>query len=364
MSNIDSLLLYILIFAISTFSFSQYKVENSLTRGLGISLSIVIPSIFAGVRFQVGTDYKNYLYTFKALDNLPFKWIFTNELHLNMERGFLFASKLALYVFSPRAIFGVWAFIILLFFVITLVRYYRQYDITLAYFVFLIGPFTNSFNVLRQEVAIAIVFFAIHYIFENKFIKYLIFILIAGTIHFSAFVCIVIYFLWNHKTASCAHVNKIKGWKYILLGLILLAIWRPVLARLSNTGLFFIEKFNEYQTGNVGRNLSFIIMLFVLLFLFGFEDSIGRDDEVVHFFILLYLIATIAEFTGFFSTFVKRIGLYFSVGTAIIYTNIPFAFTERSRLFVKWIICGLLLMEFVLSSFVLKQGGLIPYKVN
>lgn len=360
MSEFESILLYFAVFLISTACFSCYRSTINIIKKAGVSLSVIIPAIFAGLRYEVGTDYANYYYGFSILKRMSLAALFHGSYNLNIEKFFSLISKLLLYVFNEKAIFGIWSGIIVFIYVYTLIHFYPDYDLSIAYFAVLTIFYSASFNILRQEIAISLVFFSIHYVYEDKFKNFIITILIATLIHSSAIVGIIIYFCWNHKTHYSR--NLLHNWKTILLILIFLLTWKQLLPKL--TFISFVQKFYDaYSSGNQGSNFSFLLKLILLIFFIYFEDALALNDEKMRFFILLFMIGTLLEYTGYYSTFVKRIGLYFSVSEILIFSNIRKIFTKRSEFLVRIIIFTLLYLEFFVLFYILKQSDMIPYKM-
>ena len=359
MGDFESLALYIFIALISTAFFSLYKSTYKLLRRLGLVMSVIIPAIFAGVRFNVGTDYPNYYWTFEHLKGVSFNWIITNPTHFNMDRGFLLISKILSIGFSSKAIFGIWGAIILCLLVSTLYKQYKEYDIGLIFFSFLLLYYFNSFNILRQVVAASIVFFSLKYVFEGKIVRFLLCVAIAASFHFSALLAIPIWFLWNHKANKTIGITK--KWTVLLVAFAFATLWQRLLQYLTVFNIASIIKYSEYLSGNDHSNTSFLVKLALTVIFFLLQTYLQRGDEKIGFFILLFAVGMIIDYTGYYSSFVKRSAMYYSMGETILFSRFIYLVNDRSKVMAKGIVVALILIYFTLSAFVLKQGGLIPY---
>lgn len=91
----------------------------------------------------------------------------------------------------------------------SMVRFYRRYspDFALSFFLFVVSADYLSWmmNGMRQFLAVSIIYFAVPWLIEKKYLKFVAIILIASTFHSSALIMIPITFIvqgkpWNRKT--------------------------------------------------------------------------------------------------------------------------------------------------------------------
>lgn len=80
-------------------------------------------------------------------------------------------------------------------------KYYKLEKNRNVWLVFYVFPLflLNFFNIIRQGVAVAIIFFVSKYLFENKLIKYFCGVILASMIHKSAIIGLVFYFIFKIK---------------------------------------------------------------------------------------------------------------------------------------------------------------------
>lgn len=362
MSEIFSLIIYLTIAILSTIFFAMHKNKNKIIRYLGIIMAIVIPSVFAGIRYNVGTDYQNYYWTFEQIRNTETKELLSKENTFNMDKGFVMITKPLSKIFDNRALFGIWGAIIISIIIYSLLKKYRTYNVTFIYFAFLLLYYFFSFNILRQVIALSIIFLAISYVFENKPIKYFVLILIASLIHFSALLAIPIWFLWDHKNNKA--IKSIKKWGILTLVLLITIFWQNILQNLAAFNIVPIIKYSGYLAGTDHANMSFIIKLIIVIIMITLRKSIRKDNGAIDLFILMFVIGTIFDFTGYYSSFIKRSAIYYSIVEIILFSRIDLVTTRESRWITRIIVIALIIAYFTISTLILKQGGLIPYGIQ
>ncbi len=154
-----------------------------------IVFSLLIFALISGIRWQVGVDHLSYLTDYETLFR-------GHELRAGRwEPGFYFISKLFAnlnihFVFY----FAFWAFL-QLFFVYYAVRNER-YLLPFLGIVILLGPhYLSWMNGIRQMLVAAIFVFSIQFITKRKLLPYLTTILLASTIHKSAILLLIFYFI-------------------------------------------------------------------------------------------------------------------------------------------------------------------------
>lgn len=363
MSNVGSVILYIFILLISGFFFSFYKSRRKGIRDTGVFLSIIIPTIFAGVRYNVGTDYGVYNSIFTLLRSVSLGNILVgnyNRYSMRVERGFLILSKICTCFFSNKMIFAVMACVTISIFVYTLLTQYRNYNLTICYIVFLFSAYTSSLNIMRQYLAVVLVFYGLRFVFENKPVKFGLVVLFAATFHVTAILAFPMWFFWDHKANK--KINNQIAILFFVAAILIVSNWKNLLRFVLSFNMPFISKYGGYLVGNAANNRSFYIqvaMAFVMLFL---TKYIKHYDNRVEYFVYLYLIGVIIEYTGFYITYVKRVGIYYFVTEALLLSLYPKAFHEKSDRIVGSMVCIFEIVYFILSAFVLGQSGLIPYR--
>lgn len=139
----------------------------------------------------VGTDYEEYFKYFERLgptSGWHMDWAFEQICKLIKAWGMPFQT-----VYFVVCLIG-YAFLILCIRKYTK-SYVESYLLYFAYgFFYMLG-----LTLLRQFVAMMLVWYAYSYIKEQRFIKYVLFVLVASLFHFSALIMLPMYFVLNRK---------------------------------------------------------------------------------------------------------------------------------------------------------------------
>lgn len=169
----------------------------------------------SAVRYDTGYDYNLYAgwyyydFIFKSVEELAASRI---------EKGFLLPMKyLADVIYDYQAMFVVIAFVVAALVMLYIYKYSSNVWISVAAFLGF-GVYFNSMNFMRQLIAALLVTFALRYIQSRQPLRYLILILFASTLHFTALVMLPFYFLlrirMNYAVLSAyAGIAVLTYWK-------------------------------------------------------------------------------------------------------------------------------------------------------
>lgn len=173
-------------FAIFDFSIEQRKVKTLLMFLLGIFFIC-----FAGFRWDVGTDWEQYLYFFDVVDLSSIGQAgheFFYEILLRISKN-IFDNYTAMLFLTAC---------IIVYFTYSGIKKYSVYPILSILILYSYSINSSGFG-YRQDIAIAIVFFAFRYIQERKLIKFLVWIFIATLFHQTAIIFTCAYWVYNFK---------------------------------------------------------------------------------------------------------------------------------------------------------------------
>lgn len=175
----------ILLAVISFLLFIRKKLLPEDKRIMSICVCICL-IIYSGFRYQVGTDYDGYAGMFDLIKQYG--------RYYNIEWGYYGLVKLC------HAINGNAQLVFLLFSIVTVYFVYRyiEYfskDVELSWFLFVcIGPYyLNTFNGMRQWLAVAVFAYSLRYIQEKKLWHYLLLNSITVLFHFSSVLLLPLY---------------------------------------------------------------------------------------------------------------------------------------------------------------------------
>ena len=137
---------------------------------------------------------------------------------------------------DPQIMIFTVALITNVFVVLTIAKYGRPFELSI--FLYACGSFFSTFNILRQCLAMAIIFWGIRYILERKFLKYFITVFIASTIHISSWIVLPIYFIVRQRILS-------KWFLPLMAGALI------IMANFQNAAIFFLTDgvYGAYLSG-------------------------------------------------------------------------------------------------------------------
>lgn len=148
--------------------------------------------------FTIGTDTLNYIDIFH--DSIWSTNIINYSLRYNIEFGFVYISFILKYILKHDS-FVFFAYALIQYSILTYVFVKSRLNLVMCFSLLLtISSFyINSFNILRQNLAISLVILSSYFLINGKNKKFLIFSLIASTIHYSSIIGLFFYFVYRFK---------------------------------------------------------------------------------------------------------------------------------------------------------------------
>ncbi len=154
-------------------------------------------TLIAGFRYGIGYDFFSYQTIFSRVIATPWEKLLT----FREEIGFIAILKLiSFFTTDGQMMYVAMAIIISLVFAVFVFFYIKDRDAWIASLAYItLGFFYGTMNLVRQYFAATICLYAIHYMKKRKLIPFIIFVLIATSIHKSSLVLLPIYFIANIK---------------------------------------------------------------------------------------------------------------------------------------------------------------------
>ncbi len=322
-------------------------------------VALGLPILFAGYRTS-GVDTIRYIYDYVTLRTQSFSEIFS-DISFSDEPGHTFLTRLLGCFSSVRIYLGVYAALtVYLFYCVT--KYLKEEGIALAMMLFYFGAFTTSFNVMRQYLAVSLVAYGYKYVFKRDFAKYLFFVLLAMTFHFSAGISIICYFLWTKK-------ERLLPWPILMLmlvGTIVISVnLDSILTSIADYDLES-DALSQYVTytakaAREAQNRDFYVDLLVCAVLLMHYSSLVKIDKRNSFFVFLFIISTALGLCGFVNPYTKRIAYYFAIGAYWVLADIPECYSDRHSVWMARV----LIILYAITRFTiiasLGQSGVVPY---
>lgn len=342
-----------------TYFNTKFKSENKIRDVIFKLVPIISVSLVAGLRsYNVGTDTSG---TYLDIYNLS-----TQNLWAIRDRGY------AILNYFIKVIFGNYtAILIFVSFITYGLIFYRIYKESKIewYSVFLFFTtdlFFISMNMVRQSIAIAIFIFSISLINSHQkrdIVLYFIMAFLAGTMHTTGWLLIPIFFVYRFVKLS-----PIKAVIFTVANVILCGVITKIVLAILFKNKYFVTYFKWYFDSiyNSGElSLVGIMIPFTILILWAVLYNINseaKDDEQFNNLGISMLIAGNLAIYSSFVPLIQRISLYFS-STVILFLPCVFSYfrNEKYRVFIKISIFVCYLIYMVVTIFIQKQEGVMPY---
>lgn len=305
---------------------NHYETRGMVAQGL---LLFGVMIFFCGLRSAVG-DTETYIQMF---DQWPSHISQASQATGIDEKGFLYLTILYKQLISTD--FHGWFFIIALisglFMMAALLKYSSSFGFSCFLFI-ATAMFTYLINGMRQFICIAILFFFSSLITERKFFKYFILVALLSTIHTSAWILLIFYFLGRIKPWSGQMIVLLVG--VMAIGVVM--VYKPTLVE-TLLGESEYSNYSDLLTGGgVGGSVFRLAVAFVPVAISFFARRVIEEinSPIINLSIImsvtnfgLYFIATLTSGMA-----VGRLAVYFDIYNVLLLPwLLKYTFTEESR---------------------------------
>ncbi len=342
---------------VSSMGRSKYKRKikmssHSITMVIYFGVLIIPVVLVSGLRYGISVDY------IKIYESGFYRITKGNISQSDFEIGFrLLVKACAAIMDEPWFMFLVVALITIVLFFQSAKKCSKSFILSVSLF-FLMGIYFDTFNGIRQYIAVALFVYSYRYIQEKKFWKFIILMFIAGLFHTSAFFFIPAY--WIHKV----NIN-IPKWFIAILALF---IFSSQLTNLYIMLLSSLGKYNEYIIRNtLESNTSFslsglVVSIIACVPCILNEKKMRKNEEGKFLFNMVMIGIAIASISGVLPL-AERI-LYYFKGIYLI--SIPYALNLCSNKRIRQLLsCGVVILlgtMTVIGMIVLNWYAVLPYK--
>lgn len=371
-------MIYILNFFLSSWLVKRsYLVNKKFLKKLIIIFALLIPCILAGVRKEIiGTDLQVYVKPMfqLAMNSKNFQeflngtWINNNTggtwVTTDVEIGF----SLLLYLITK--IFRNFQVLLFLFQVIIVsliykgLRVFKNQDLYLNMLAYYFLCYVITFNIIRQCLAIAIIFYSFKYLFKKKYGCYLLFNILALFFHKSAIIGLVILLLYNISDNNRIKLfflkikikNKIKI--IILISILVLILFQLefIINILQSLGL---EKYKSYLKGEYSFLPKQFLLRIPFVWLIFKEYKKNKENKIYLFALLLNIIDLFLSQLGSVTPNSWRIAQYFSIYNIIFYPMV--CDSGKYKIFKNLFLISYLIFYFSYTILILGNHEVYPY---
>lgn len=314
--------------------------------------------------YTVGADTYTYLSRYIVFASSEWKSIFRIANRMMFEYGFAVTNKLLSYISSnPRILLVVAAFVIVSLFCFFI---YKDSRIPwLSFFMYItLGMFGDSLSAMRQYIAVALILVAYNAIKNNKFVLFIVMVLLAAMFHRSAL--LVLPMFWISKI----RFNKLHFCLILGFAVAVFAIVTSPMFKISDTVINFFSKYTTYvrylyaldygrSGGAIGLTLIYSSFLFLIILKLYKSNSTSRN-----MYIAFALASAALTLTTFFIGISERLLPFFA---AMFIFSIPEAVMNepKSRVRLQYIsvICVILIIYYIGIVCRANSYRLIPYQL-
>ncbi|WP_158135112.1 EpsG family protein [Photobacterium damselae] len=185
-----------------------YKKSNSQLRLLILFLLSTVYSLFFGLRYQVGVDWKNYITAFEFYNS--------NQDYFSLEVGYKILN-----IISYNLGYDIQFIIIITTLIVFFLSFYSLYFIKInpCYYIGVVFPYfivMGAMNYTRQGVALSFFLLALSFLFNNKRVLFVIFLLFGCTFHVSLIIFLPLLF-YRMKKSYLISIFLVLAIPFILL---------------------------------------------------------------------------------------------------------------------------------------------------
>ncbi len=293
----------------------------------------------------VGTDTLGYFeYLIPGAINQSYIQIFENS---RDPIFYMFVKAIYQIINDIQFVLAVIALLYALFVSTTLYKYSK--NIVLSFLILLtFRYFPFSMTALRQGLALAIVFYSTRFIFEKKFIKFILFIFIASLAHKSAIFLLPLYFV---QFISLTRYSFIITFLALTAAYFLKNYINSILLLLpfdSQYDIYFDDKSTDGY-GYLYYYLYIAVFIAINILLF-YSDSSKLKRSKLSFYYYAFVIGIFFQTFAIQSPQFMRIGMYFAYYTVLLIPETISGFNDREEKIINFVLISLLIILFIIAG--------------
>ncbi len=320
-----------------------------------LKLSFFLMALILGLRgANVGEDTAHYISVFERIDEISWRTIFTSgtdviyetiwSVDRSMEVGYIILNKV-IRLFTSNAQWLLFIIACTTCFLFAKFIYDNCFGVFIPTYIFLCESlYMQSFNLMRQMLAIAIgiqAYTVIKKAKKHSYIRAIIIILIAFLFHKSAIVFLVLIPLWMCK-------NNRKTMKYTILGCVLAPFGISIINKLIQISIpRYVGYFsNNYWESNIGGVIIlWILEIIIVAYIFyKYRNKDGKEAFIATTCVALYIAF---EIVGLRIIAFTRVALFFRAFLIILLPYFIRYLSPRFRLIYKIVLLVMLSVLFM-----------------
>ena len=318
------------------FTYTQYKNAK-----FAVCFSALPMFLLAALRYNVGTDYPNYV-------NI-YKWAVMGVYY---KADYAFNLILALMIDWGLDAQWLFVFMAAIFCLLVYCSIFKESPYPIISIFLLVGM-THYFaflNIMRQMVGGAILLFSIRYIIERKFIPYFICVLLAFSIHSSCAIFFPFYWICMLNITPKI-VGAILAGVFVVSGLIV--DWLKSIILQTDYGWYLNSIYGQSEAGYIYSIIHIVIL--------GFCSINYKKDRKYKTYYNIQIINVCVSFFSGHIALVERFRYMFGFPILIL---IPLVLENERYKVHRWILYGIIIVTFTIYSYLVTTSGnhgVLPY---
>jgi len=301
------------------FAFIAQNSKSKTTKKFFVTLVILSLAIPAGLRdISVGLDTWSYI---RAIQSASFSY--SGELfYTYFEGGFSLIIKALAYVFNePHYVILIIALVTNTLIIKTLWAFKDKYSFSFSVFLYYSLYYFESYNILRQYLAMSIIFYGMRFILDRRYVTFSVLTLLASSIHGAAIIGLL--FIPVHVLVEKKMLLKHK----ILFSILIfsIAIFSGKIVSILGINSTIEKYLTYYIRREVNQNINigffFLLRIAIVFFsLFILNKKGFSDYRFSKYIIFLNFLGTILTMGGYIYRFAGRLGTYAMIAEIILWS--------------------------------------------
>lgn len=265
------MLIYILLLTIIFLQGVLISSAKRINNNIFLFLSFLEIVFISGFRESVGGDTEYYIDLFKTISNLPFD----QAINYGLEKGFLIFCFLLSRITRNPQILILASSILINGLVFDYIRKNSKNVWLSVYLYITLLYFFNSMNLMRFALSIAILLQSIKYIERRNFLKFLFWVILASSFHFSAVIFVFTYLF------GILQINRAKA----ILAVIFVSLSVFFAQLIVQSVIEFFPRYISYKSsffgyqGNLANYIIFVIFFLFVLIAILFDDNLNSNAD-------------------------------------------------------------------------------------
>lgn len=353
------MLVYLIIFLYTYVIAKRYNSSEITLSKIRAVLSIMfLPLLFAVIRDDIGIDYANYYERFIMYAETDWSDIYS-DIRFNRELLNVLFVKIVFFL-GGNSIWAIGLYSIATLLLCSIFIYEKKKIVYLpiTFLAFLSLFYPESYNIIRQALAVAVVFWGTRFLVGNKSLYFIATCLIASAIHNTAALSLVflpLNYIFRYKNSY---------WKVMaIITLILFVLLiNPIMTNLMTLSSVAQYYGDSYEIKNSGTLKLIVIKFFVLLpFLLNYINNTKKNPES-HTYYLLFMLMLLFQIMAEYSEWAFRLTYYCFVGEIMLVgITVNNQKPQLKPLYLLYF-AAFYIMQFYVQYYSWGWSGVIPYK--